>query len=172
MDSLHLHFHVNISQGGQVTIEPEKEVVKEAEGLVATTAETASVVMPEVMPEYIPSEFHEKIMENTTPKVRECNTCGEVFPHDRRFFFWLDEARGILLNKCIKCQRAKRRCTPKADEQILADMGILQPGVTIENKTCKRCSIEKPISEFYHQKIARDGYQAICKVCFKSAYNE
>ncbi len=32
-------------------------------------------------------------------------------------------------------------------------------------KVCKRCSIEKPIAEFSHNKTRRDGLQDYCKVC-------
>jgi len=33
------------------------------------------------------------------------------------------------------------------------------------NKICTKCGIEKPLSEFYGNKRAKDGLYSICKVC-------
>lgn len=32
-------------------------------------------------------------------------------------------------------------------------------------KTCSKCSIEKPLTEFSRRKNSKDGYQGECKVC-------
>lgn len=37
----------------------------------------------------------------------------------------------------------------------------------ITTKTCKQCNIEKPITDFPHDKRSRDGHRVICKQCVK-----
>lgn len=42
-------------------------------------------------------------------------------------------------------------------------------------KTCKKCSVEKPESEFYRDKYAKDGRKLVCKVCcnaHRKKYNQ
>lgn len=54
-----------------------------------------------------------------------------------------------------KHQRIKERNIKKINEGILPK----------PNKTCYRCKVEKPISEFYKCLSRFDGYQSACKQC-------
>lgn len=37
-------------------------------------------------------------------------------------------------------------------------------------KTCRTCSVEQPLSDFYKAPSGRDGYNATCKKCIKAKY--
>ena len=39
-------------------------------------------------------------------------------------------------------------------------------------KTCNRCEIDKPLSEFYNDKTGKDGVLSICKVCVANKSKE
>ena len=38
----------------------------------------------------------------------------------------------------------------------------------MDTKTCNKCGVTKPVSEFFKRKAARDGVQAWCKSCQKA----
>lgn len=42
----------------------------------------------------------------------------------------------------------------------------------MKDKICTNCKISKPISEFYKQKIGKDGLRSECKLCHKSKNKE
>jgi len=39
-------------------------------------------------------------------------------------------------------------------------------------KTCSKCKVPKPLSEFTKRKSSKDGYYCYCKACCKKAYQE
>lgn len=41
----------------------------------------------------------------------------------------------------------------------------------VTTKTCKQCNIEKPITDFPHDKKSRDNHRVICKQCVKENLN-
>lgn len=41
----------------------------------------------------------------------------------------------------------------------------------VTTKTCKQCNIEKPITDFPHDKRSRDNHRVICKQCVKENLN-
>lgn len=44
--------------------------------------------------------------------------------------------------------------------------------MTIYTKTCTRCKILKPASEFHKKKSSSDGHRTVCKECRKSYYED
>ena len=45
----------------------------------------------------------------------------------------------------------------------------------MELKTCSKCKTEKPLTEFYKKRSAKDGHQGVCKLCANAknkAWNE
>lgn len=43
---------------------------------------------------------------------------------------------------------------------------------SIPQKRCSKCGVEKPLSEFYLNRRAKDGHQYKCKVCHKKVAND
>lgn len=39
--------------------------------------------------------------------------------------------------------------------------------LNIENKICNKCNVSKNIEEYSTHKLSKDGYQTICKNCYK-----
>lgn len=125
-----------------------------------------------------PQESEELVMARDTAKrvfesepiskPQKCTSCGETFPHDRRYFFWMDEEKGILLSKCIKCKRAEK--------DALEGLGIKEPSevttISDQTKLCDECKVKKPLNLFYHHSQSPDGLQYLCKECFKTRYNK
>ena len=42
----------------------------------------------------------------------------------------------------------------------------------METKVCLRCGDEKPFTDFYKNRMCKDGYRNYCKLCCKNKQNE
>lgn len=59
---------------------------------------------------------------------------------------------------CMNCRKISRK--KKRDQQRVSD-------VTIIEKKCTKCNETKEVSQFYRENNNKDGYNSICKVCYK-----
>lgn len=61
---------------------------------------------------------------------------------------------------CKDCQRTYYKA-------YNASMKAAQPRVVVQSKTCRDCSLEKPISQFGIRSISPDKHNIYCKPCWK-----
>lgn len=86
------------------------------------------------------------------PTTKKCERCGEVLPFDD--FEWMNykgaRKRMRICSKCYHAAMSKK----KDDTEVPEGM-----------KRCSSCKEVKPVSEFYTDNNALDGYKSACKPC-------
>jgi hypothetical protein len=93
------------------------------------------------------------------PTTKKCERCGEVLPLDD--FEWMNykgaRKRMRICSKCYHAAMSKKKGQPEVPEGM---------------KRCSSCKEVKPVSEFYTDNNAQDGYKSACKICHTMQVNK
>ena len=98
------------------------------------------------------------VKEDKMERISKCCTkCGVDKGMDEYF---TDKTRGDgKVSQCKTCRReySQQVKNKNKEEPVQVEEGTM--------KTCRKCTEEKPITEFYKENITKSGYKSICKVC-------
>ena len=100
---------------------------------------------------------------------KRCVSCDTILPLT---WFHNDKRRGDgKFHYCKICvaKLAAKRADKKVNDQIdVNDQINVNPII----KKCKKCNLEKPLTEFYKNHLLKDGYKNSCKACERKAYRK
>lgn len=88
-------------------------------------------------------------------EVKQCNKCLEMKPLDQ--FAIQKEGKMGRASYCKDCFSARHK------ERYSKHVPL--PDVAPGNKLCRKCLVEKPLTEFSRQANSRDKYNSQCKAC-------
>lgn len=122
--------------------------------------EHAAVMNAKFNPEDEDAPMQTVTESHQLPTTKKCERCGEVLPFDD--FEWMNyKGTRKRMRICSKCYHAAMNKKKGA-----------QPEVPEGMKRCSSCKEVKPVSEFYTDNKALDGYKSACKICHTKQVNK
>lgn len=97
--------------------------------------------------------------EVTISSNKKCNSCLSDKPLEE--FNRSSRYKDGRLAFCKKCRKEYDENRIKKTEEITG---------TVTNKKCGECHILKPVNEFSKNRGTRDGYNRLCKSCWRKIY--
>jgi hypothetical protein len=89
--------------------------------------------------------------------MKYCSKCGETKEYSE--FHKMTRSKDGHQNWCKICLRA--------DNKRMIDFRYKNgPTIVRESKTCQRCNMIKPVSQFAKKKSSADWYTSYCKPCW------
>lgn len=102
--------------------------------------------------------------------MKTCKRCKRKMPATTEYFNKYSKSSDGLFYYCKACQKEINQKYLDKDKQKRAEQKILlkieKENISqLQNQTCSRCNISKPLTEYNHKTDNSNEYYEYCKVC-------